>query len=230
MRNLITAWGILRLVYGHLALLHAGKSNFCHVYVMWESKGGVVIRALASHQCGPGSNPHVDAICGWVCWWFSPLLLVLRFFSLLKKTTFPKSIHCFIYLCSNKVVFIEKSAIKRKPIFSTGRENWWVASLKFPHCNSATNDEHLNDMTVRCSVTALEVSLAWLYPHCCVYRLLVAKRSVAGVKQQLETSCSSNKQFFPSLEVHSYESLFSTLHAYSWTKPTIKVKPLDVYN
>ena len=28
-----------------------------------ESKGAVV-RALASHQCGLGSNPDVDAICG----------------------------------------------------------------------------------------------------------------------------------------------------------------------
>ena len=28
------------------------------------SKGGAVVRALASHQCGPGSNPGVDAICG----------------------------------------------------------------------------------------------------------------------------------------------------------------------
>ena len=27
-------------------------------------KGGAVVRALASHQCGPGSNPGVDAICG----------------------------------------------------------------------------------------------------------------------------------------------------------------------
>ena len=27
-------------------------------------KGGVVVRALASHQCGLGSNPGVDAICG----------------------------------------------------------------------------------------------------------------------------------------------------------------------
>ena len=23
-----------------------------------------MVRALASHQCGPGSNPNVDAICG----------------------------------------------------------------------------------------------------------------------------------------------------------------------
>ena len=28
------------------------------------SKGGAVVRALASHLCGPGSNPSVDAICG----------------------------------------------------------------------------------------------------------------------------------------------------------------------
>ena len=36
-------------------------------------KGGEVVRALASHQCGPGSNPSVDAICG------LSLLLVLSF-------------------------------------------------------------------------------------------------------------------------------------------------------
>ena len=28
------------------------------------SEGGAVVRALASHQCGPGSTPGVDAICG----------------------------------------------------------------------------------------------------------------------------------------------------------------------
>ena len=32
-------------------------------YSLW-SKGGAVVRALASHQCDPGSNPGVDAICG----------------------------------------------------------------------------------------------------------------------------------------------------------------------
>ena len=37
------------------------------------SKGGVVVRALASHQCDPGLNPGVDAICG------LSLLLVLSF-------------------------------------------------------------------------------------------------------------------------------------------------------
>ena len=28
------------------------------------AKHGAVVRALASHQCSPGSNPGVDAICG----------------------------------------------------------------------------------------------------------------------------------------------------------------------
>ena len=28
------------------------------------SKGGAVARALASHQCGPGSTPGVDTMCG----------------------------------------------------------------------------------------------------------------------------------------------------------------------
>ena len=37
------------------------------------SRDGAVVRALASHQCGPGSNPGVDAICG------LSLLLVLSF-------------------------------------------------------------------------------------------------------------------------------------------------------
>ena len=48
------------------------------------SKGGAVVRALTSYQCGPGSNPGVYAICG------MSLLLVLslapRGFSLSLKT------------------------------------------------------------------------------------------------------------------------------------------------
>ena len=38
-----------------------------------QGKEGGVVRALASHQCGPGSNPGVDAVCG------LSLLLVLSF-------------------------------------------------------------------------------------------------------------------------------------------------------
>ena len=58
--------------------------------------GGAMVRGLASHQCGPGSNPSVDAICG-----FS-LLLVLSLaprgfsagtlvFPSLQNPTFPNS-------------------------------------------------------------------------------------------------------------------------------------------
>ena len=39
----------------------------------WEARDGAVVRVFASHQCGPGSNPSVDAICG------LSLLLVLSF-------------------------------------------------------------------------------------------------------------------------------------------------------
>ena len=35
--------------------------NYCDLL---GSKGGAMARALASHQCRPGSNPGVDAICG----------------------------------------------------------------------------------------------------------------------------------------------------------------------
>ena len=40
---------------------------------MFSQAKGAVVRALASHQCGPGSNPSFDAICG------LSLLLVLSF-------------------------------------------------------------------------------------------------------------------------------------------------------
>ena len=60
-----------------------------------RARDGAVVRALASYQCGPGSNPSVDAIIyvGWVCCWFSPLarevfLRVLRFSPLLKNQHF----------------------------------------------------------------------------------------------------------------------------------------------
>ena len=60
------------------------------------SKGDTVVIALASHQCGPGSTPGVDAICG------LSLLLVLSFasrgfspgtpiFPFPQKPTFPNS-------------------------------------------------------------------------------------------------------------------------------------------
>ena len=39
-------------------------------------RGGTVVRALASHQCGPGSIPGLDVICG--------LSLLLVLFSALR--------------------------------------------------------------------------------------------------------------------------------------------------
>ena len=62
----------------------------------WGARDGAVVRALASHQCGPGSNPGVDAICG------LSLLLVLSLaprgfspgtpvFPSPQKPTFPNS-------------------------------------------------------------------------------------------------------------------------------------------
>ena len=45
-----------------------------------RSKGVAVVRAVASHRCGPGSNPSVDATCGlslWLVLSFTPR----RFFS-----------------------------------------------------------------------------------------------------------------------------------------------------
>ena len=68
---------------------------YCYCYC-WEARDGTVVRALASQQCGPGSNPGVDAICG------LSLLLVLSFaprgfspgtlvFPSPQKPTFPNS-------------------------------------------------------------------------------------------------------------------------------------------
>ena len=64
----------------------------------WEGKGGaygVVVRALASHQCGPGANPRAGAICGLrllLVLSFAPMpevfVRVLRFSPLLKNQHF----------------------------------------------------------------------------------------------------------------------------------------------
>ena len=58
-----------------------------------KEKGSAVVRALASHQCGPGSNLASTPCVGWVRCWFSPLLRevflrVLRFSPLLKNQHF----------------------------------------------------------------------------------------------------------------------------------------------
>ena len=56
------------------------------------SRDGAVLRALASHQCGPGSIRGPGAICGVNCW-FSPcperfFFQILRFSPLLKNQHF----------------------------------------------------------------------------------------------------------------------------------------------
>ena len=59
-----------------------------------ESKSGAVVRALASHPCGPGFESWLRRhYVGWACCWFSPLfrgvfLRELQFFPLLKNQHF----------------------------------------------------------------------------------------------------------------------------------------------
>ena len=66
------------------------------VWCCLVSKGGAVVRALASHQCDPVSTPGVNAICGLSL--FLVLSLALRGFSpgtpvfpSSQKPTFPNS-------------------------------------------------------------------------------------------------------------------------------------------
>ena len=53
--------------------------DFC--LKIWEARDGAVVRALACHQCGLGSNPGVDAIIMWVEFVVGSLLCSKRFFS-----------------------------------------------------------------------------------------------------------------------------------------------------
>ena len=55
------------------------KSAICLVSV--GSKDGAVVRALAFHHCGPGSNPSVNAIIMWVEFVVGSLVFSERFFS-----------------------------------------------------------------------------------------------------------------------------------------------------
>ena len=67
----------LELHYQSLEKLRRSSSAVCRTKLRWGtlnslrlkcnvtgSKCDAVVRALASHQCGTGSNPSVDAICG----------------------------------------------------------------------------------------------------------------------------------------------------------------------
>ena len=47
-----------------LFLEFSWRDNYNRLSIFQGSKGVAVVRALASHQCDPGSNPGVEAICG----------------------------------------------------------------------------------------------------------------------------------------------------------------------
>ena len=54
----------MTLLYSEMIPVVLLTVNTSYLLYLVRSKGGAVVRALASHQCGPGSNPGVDAICG----------------------------------------------------------------------------------------------------------------------------------------------------------------------
>ena len=64
-----------------MAILFLGCTYKAINSMSHRGKGGAVMRALASHQCGPGSNPGVDAICAWVEFVVGSLPCSERFFS-----------------------------------------------------------------------------------------------------------------------------------------------------
>ena len=66
------------------------------------ARDGAVVRALASHQCGPGSNPGVEAICGLSLFLVlsfarEVFLRVLRFSPILKNQHFQIPIRSGMY-------------------------------------------------------------------------------------------------------------------------------------
>ena len=80
------------------------------------SRDGAVVRALASHQCGPGSIPGPGVICGLSLCWF--LTLLRKFFS--GYSGFPPSaktdmqlIRAGCWLCS-KVMHGPYSGCQRR--------------------------------------------------------------------------------------------------------------------
>jgi len=67
-----TVAGPLSRLYGVLWLQWLSSDN--HLFSIIGSKVGAVVRALGSHQCGPGTNPGVDAQCWLSLLWVLSLL------------------------------------------------------------------------------------------------------------------------------------------------------------
>ena len=71
--------------------------HFPVLFLVLGGKDGGAVRAVASQQCGPDSNPGVNAIWGfWVCCCFSPLfrevfLWVLRLSPVIKHQHFSRN-------------------------------------------------------------------------------------------------------------------------------------------
>ena len=57
----------------------SGSSKLSTLF-FWGARDGAVVRVLTSHQCGPGSNPNVDAIM-WVEFVVGSPLCSERFFT-----------------------------------------------------------------------------------------------------------------------------------------------------
>ena len=83
-------------------------NNYCG----WGSRDGAVVRALASHQCGSGSIPRLNVICG------LSLLLVLvpapRVFS--GFSGFPPSTKTNIPIFQFDLVTVDERASLWKPL------------------------------------------------------------------------------------------------------------------
>ena len=54
----------MTLLYSEMIPVVLLTVNTSYLLYLLGSKGGAVVRALASHHCGPGWTPGVDAICG----------------------------------------------------------------------------------------------------------------------------------------------------------------------
>ena len=68
------------------------QSTLHDIVISLGSRVGAVVKALASHQCGPGSIPGLTSYVGWVCCWFSTLLREV-FLWVLRFSPLPKNQH-----------------------------------------------------------------------------------------------------------------------------------------